>query len=349
MAAYVRDHFRKVVCLDKNMWIMLAQAATGHPKGHTWKDALAACRLARQRGTAIFPLSNSTYVEVSKIRDPRQRQHLATLMEVLSGFESLINPLLLKRIEMDAVLDADAGTPASGRAVPRLGPGVGFAFGRAIRPRIHNTATDEDITSMFLDEVPEGAELLSSATLMMERAVLVGPSDAEVPALRALGWDPGAAWNVAEERAAEERGQAARFDERVGNYWRRGRLRDVIGAREILIEFGPVIKDVVAERGPDTLDSWFDRKYRLRSLVRAMPPSEVSVEMKTALHRDAVRARRWSPNDVIDIDMTSLAVPYCDVMVTEQHVHHVITTAHLGDRMGTVMLRDLRDLPPLIF
>ena len=47
--------------------------------------------------------------------------------------------------------------------------------------------------------------------------------------------------------------------------------------------------------------------------------------------------------------MTSLAVPYCDVMVTEQHVHHIITTAHLDDRMGTVMLRDLRDLPPLIF
>jgi hypothetical protein len=123
----------------------------------------------------------------------------------------------------------------------------------------------------------------------------------------------------------------------------------VIGAREILIEFGPVIKDVAAERGPDALDSWLDRKYRLRSLVRAMPSSEVSVEMKTALHRDAVRARRWSPNDVIDIDMTSLAVPYCDVMVTEQHVHHVITTAHLDDRMGTVMLRDLRDLPPSIF
>jgi hypothetical protein len=71
----------------------------------------------------------------------------------------------------------------------------------------------------------------------------------------------------------------------------------------------------------------------------------VAIELKTALHRDAPRARAWQPNDVVDIDALSNSVPYCDVVVTEKHAHHALTTAHLGDRMGCVILRRLADLP----
>lgn len=65
--------------------------------------------------------------------------------------------------------------------------------------------------------------------------------------------------------------------------------------------------------------------------------------MKTAWHRN--RDKEWTANDIYDIDAMSIAVPYCDVVVTEKACHHVLNAARLGERMHTALLRDLRDLP----
>jgi hypothetical protein len=76
-----------------------------------------------------------------------------------------------------------------------------------------------------------------------------------------------------------------------------------------------------------------------------MPSSEVAVELKTALHRDAARAVGWLPNDVTDIDQLAMAVPYCDVVVTEKAGADSLKKAHLDERCGTTLLRSLNDLP----
>jgi hypothetical protein len=44
----------------------------------------------------------------------------------------------------------------------------------------------------------------------------------------------------------------------------------------------------------------------------------------------------------------ALAVPYCDVVVTEKACHHVLTTSHLDERMQTRILRSLDDLPAVL-
>jgi hypothetical protein len=74
-----------------------------------------------------------------------------------------------------------------------------------------------------------------------------------------------------------------------------------------------------------------------------MPSTEVCIELKTAWHRN--RDKAWTANDICDIDALSLAVPYCDVVVTEKACHHVLATAGLGQRMHTALLRRLDDLP----
>jgi hypothetical protein len=74
-----------------------------------------------------------------------------------------------------------------------------------------------------------------------------------------------------------------------------------------------------------------------------MPTTNVSIELKTAWHRN--RDKPWSANDVYDIDALSLAVPYCDIVVTEKACHHVLNSAGLGDQMHTALLRDLQELP----
>jgi hypothetical protein len=94
-----------VVYLDLLHWIGLAKAATGHRGGARYADVLAACRSARDAGVAIFPLSAVHYMEVSKIVRPDRRADIATIMEELSGFRTLVGRAQLLRIEREAALD----------------------------------------------------------------------------------------------------------------------------------------------------------------------------------------------------------------------------------------------------
>ena len=74
-----------------------------------------------------------------------------------------------------------------------------------------------------------------------------------------------------------------------------------------------------------------------------MPSTEVAIELKTAWHRN--RDKLWVANDIFDIDALAVAVPYCDIVVTEKACHHALTRAKLGDRMNTALLRSIADLP----
>jgi len=58
---------------------------------------------------------------------------------------------------------------------------------------------------------------------------------------------------VSERRAAQEIEQVARFDRDPA--WRRGRIRDVVAARELLIEINDSMFRGIAERGATTRTS----------------------------------------------------------------------------------------------
>jgi len=160
----------QLVYLDLNHWISLAQAATGHSDGARFVQVLAACREARRAGVAIFPLSNSHYVEISKIKDPRQRQDLAHVIEELSDFITLLSPAALKKIELDAVLQEPLGSlPSRWNNYPLVGYGVGFSLGRPMRPQLVGR-DGEDVTEQWR-QLPGGDELLRNAAVGLERAV----------------------------------------------------------------------------------------------------------------------------------------------------------------------------------
>ena len=134
--------------------------------------------------------------------------------------------------------------------------------------------------------------------LLAERRLLAGPLDSEVDDLRDNGWRPETAFETCEQRAQQEREQAVRFaqDER----WRRGRIRDIVLARHLIIELlESMLPDALGPRGISLEDVAGDPD-RARYLVRAMPSAEVSTELKRAAHRNP--QTRWTANDIIDID-----------------------------------------------
>lgn len=327
----------RLVYLDMNHWIGLAQAATGHAQGAGHLAALDACRAAKAAGIALFPLSGAHYIEMYNITDPRQRRDLAAVMEELSSFATLASRSTVMVLEVDALLDAVAGRQFPIKAANLLGFGVGPAFGMRGGLRIRD-ADGRDTTAEF-SASGDGAARLAEAELLFERALLAGPADADLPDLVEQGYDPRAAMKVARQRADQEEELRSRLDD--DSRWRRGRLRDVVGARELRYELSDIVEKALSERGLAWGDVLGDRES-LRGFMRAMPSTEVAIELKRTRHRDPTL--RWTPNDINDIDALSLAVPYCDVVVTEKFAHHVLTTSRVAERMDTLIMCALSDL-----
>jgi hypothetical protein len=288
----------------------------------------------------MFPLSATHYMELVNIRDPRQRQDVARVMEELSSFATLPARKLVIRYELDEILTRTLGPPAI-QPVSRSVIGKGFAWAFGIRGGFHVRAPEGDVTERVREQIGRDKfdATIAAAESWLERAVLAGPADINVELLRSYGWNPEAIRQVAEARAAEERAQVARLD--ANPRWRRGRLRDVIMAREVIIELFDLLSEELKERRSDFADVWMDKRA-VRELISSMPSTDIAVTLKTAAHRN--RDKRWLPNDIFDIDALSVAVPYCGIVVTEKHAHHVLTTERVADRTGTILLRRLGDL-----
>jgi hypothetical protein len=329
----------RLVYLDLNHWIYLAQAAVGHVQGAAYRQALEACRAAKSTGAALFPLSAAHYIEMYNIKDPRQRLDVAAVMEELSGFATIVSRSVVMVAEVRQVLDALARKEASTDAVNLMGFGVGPAFGMRGGLRMRD-ADGRDVTQELS---PKRMAALASAEWQLERALLAGPPDEEVPTLVEQGYDPRAAIKVAQQRAQQEEDLRLMLDD--DPRWRRGRLRDVVSARELRYELLDIVEAALGRRGLAWADVLGDRES-LRRFMGAMPSTEVAVALKTNRHRNA--ALRWTANDINDIDALSLAVPYCDVVVTEKFAHHVITTSRVAERMNTVVLRRISDLSHLL-
>ena len=334
---------RRSIYLDLNHWIGLAKANSGHEGGRRYAALLEAAKHAVESHEVVFPLSGQHYMEMYGIRDPRQRQDIATVMLELSEFRTLICRSLVMRLELEAVLDDLVGL----RRVPYeplrvIGTGFGHAFGIVGQLRIEDRSGEprESIRQMWPGGPGAHDELLARFQYMAEWMVLRGPPDEDLDELRANGFDPAAVRRGQEHRAQQEREQAARFDQ--DPRWRRGRIRDVISGRYFIIELFDMLSEGLAARGA-TIDELFsDDRDAVRALVDAMPSGDVHVSLQVAAHRNPRSS--WTSNDYFDIDALSLAVPYCDVVATERRRAHDLAWSGCPERLDTIVVATPEDL-----
>ena len=81
---------------------------------------------------------------------------------------------------------------------------------------------------------------------------------------------------------------------------------------------------------------------RARALVLSMPTACVRVEIKTRYHLNS--EKKWTVNDLYDIDAMAVAVPYCDVVFTDAAVRDAAQRARLGERFDTALPRTPAEL-----
>jgi hypothetical protein len=335
-----------LVYLDLLHWVALAKANSGHRDGDQFRAALTACLDAVARGVAVFPISDSIYMEISKIGQYRQRRDLREVIERLSQYRVITSRVVIANHEVESLLDELVG-PSSNpvNEMDYVDWGVARAFGMVGGFRIKTNDTDEDVTEQVAANHPDGPEAfyrkLAWAELELNRKTLDVPTPEEEPGLRADGWNPRAGYEVAALRAVQEMEQVERFNKDPG--WRGERIRDVVAAREWIIEIDRMLYDGLAARRAtiDDLLSEGDLE-KTRQVFNSMPSFDVSVSMKAAYHRNP--AHTWKPNHIQDIDALASTVPYCDVVVTDKEAASHLAQTGVADRMQTLILARVIDL-----
>jgi hypothetical protein len=334
-----------IVYLDLNHWIAFAKANSGHSSGAAVRDVLEACDTATGNGAAIFPISDTIYFEVNKIGTYRQRRSLRDVIERISRFVVVTSRSVVSVHEIETMLDTHVG-PSRDPINPMdyIDWGVIRAFGMRGDLRVFDSETAEDVTEQARAGYPEGAaefdRIMWEAQLELNRKVLDGPTPGQQEAeMRASGWNPRSAFEVAERRARQELEQVARFD--ANPSWRRGRTRDVVAAREIIIELSRHFWKGLKDRGVEFGEIFSDPEAT-RAYWDAMPSFDVAVTLKTEYHRDSNHV--WRTNDIADIDALGSTLPYCDVVVTDKAVASLAIRSGLAERLGTVVLSRTADL-----
>jgi hypothetical protein len=262
-------------------------------------------------------------------------------MEELSAFRCLMTGPEVTALEIDEALARIAGTRQRFQPLTLIGDGALQAFGKQGGLRVRSP--EGDVTAEVRQSWPGGPEAFDAwqreAELTLNRAVLRGPTDDEVPDLRARGWDPTVAKRTALQRAEQQREHARRLEEH--SRWRRGRLRDIMAAQYLALEIEGTHNEVLAAHGV-RLPDLFSTPEDARRYTDSMPSADTWITLQTAAHRNA--ATRWTPNDIFDIDALSFAVPYCDIVATERHACHVLHAAKLPARVGTRVVATPEDL-----
>ncbi|RHW23714.1 hypothetical protein D0Z08_28310 [Nocardioides immobilis] len=342
--------FAKLVYLDLNHFIYLARSqAEAAPAGlKPYSELFDAALLAVQDERVIFPLSTPHVYEMAAIKDPKQRIALADVMEQLSGFRYLLGRPEIAQCEIEEAFDRHFDSSPIRLPLNLIGTSLGWAFGMKggllIKDRDGNDVSDR-VRAELGDEVYEAK--MAEANLMMERSLLRGPSDEEIPALRANGYPPEKSEATHRSRVDFELDLAKKLD--ADDIWRRGRLRDVVAARELTHEWLDHITTEATARGI-SLDEVVSDRHTMRRFSDGMPSTRVAVSVKTRYHRDP--NHEWTPNDINDIDAMSVAVPYCDAVFTDKAIRNALASSPELRCLGTFLPRRpqeltqwLRDVP----
>ena len=210
------------------------------------------------------------------------------------------------------------------------------------------TPEGEDVTSAARQRYSGGPEefdqIVREGMVKLNRDVIDGPTPQDEAEFRADGYRPDLILERYTEEAAAEQAWARLLDEE--SRWRRGRLRDLVSAREVLFHINETLKTAANARGVHAFEDILRSAENPRRAFDAMPSFDVAVTLKTAIHRNG--QHRWTNNHIHDIHALASTLPYCDVVLTDREMVAHVRRSKLDQRLGTSVLHKLDDLSAVL-
>lgn len=335
-----------VVYLDMNVWVSMARGSSQGDE--RWTAARSALEKAVSRGQAVIPLAPAHYMELWHRRDQRSREQLGALMRDLTGYATIPSPYLVRRGEVRALVTQLMGVPSSMPSTSDLlGHGAAHAFG-APHGRLR-----------FVES------LASADGAASERPAVAPPDDWWVLDRSGPAWE----WFqlVGTQAFLESEGVDRTPEHRSGTQHMQSevRLRENIirepGTPSQLWDFlvadelkslTEEINEVAAELDADPHLFFFSGALgrtgpeSVHAFIAALPSAFAWATLRYRKHRDLTHP--WEQHDWTDISALSVAVPYCDVVITERRWAHMIEATGLAKRHATTAGQGIGALEALL-
>jgi hypothetical protein len=295
----------KIVYLDENHWIELSKAVHGRVSSPETLAVLEVLRQARALGRACFPLSYGHYLETRKHSNAQGRQRLARLMVELSGGMTITPPTIVVCHEIEVAL----GRCFPGRVVPRpfylLGKRAAHAAANPDLDFPLEWPPEAEAMSVFLRAVEEGRRREPA-----ELAYLSGNAQAGEPQV----WGPLTNQCAERQFGADLAGWAG-----AASQYSPAELK-----REIYItnlsEIEPYLQVTLAHHHIPYEEFAQLSESQRWALLDEMPWQRAEMHLKRQWAKEANRKPSERHSDLNDWGYLSLAVSYCDVVVTEKDV-----------------------------
>jgi hypothetical protein len=315
------------VYLDMNKWIEITRAMKAGPGNAP--EVITLILAAVDRGFASFPLSVGHVFETWKAASARRRHDLAPAMAAISKHHAIAAPSKLLPGELDLALQRRFGRPAVARPVQPFGWGLQHSFGQPL-PQV---SAETRVALLAHDPTMTERDI----TAFIELALLAGPPQ-DLP-LPGIAQPP---LQFAEAFAADENAQMKMFAQHGADKDMRRRavsarhmidIKDELSVAQVRAN---VTNDDIAALGVDGVTE----------LLLDLPSRGPGHHMMWWQHDNP--QTKWEPNDLDDISYLSVAVGYCDVVVTERKWAHILNTSGAAERYGTIAISKLDDLTEVL-
>ncbi|MFF5586875.1 hypothetical protein [Streptomyces hygroscopicus] len=113
-------------------------------------------------------------------------------------------------------------------------------------------------------------------------------------------------------------------------------------------DFNDLLEDINQTCDLHNLDPYklVQSREEIIDFIKSIPTRDVFSALRITRRRN--KQKRWEQHDFADLLTLSVAIPYCDVVVTEKQWCHITKQARLDTKYGTLMVHKLDDaLSPL--
>jgi hypothetical protein len=324
-----KPDFPKVLAIDCNHWIALAQVHYQRSTDAIASAALTAIRAAVSSGRLVIALHFINAFEAAKRSEPGSRERLVRFM-VSEAQSVMIRPFRqIWAAEIRAAIDSTYRS----RLVSSVRP---LVFGRGMDALMGPPRREA------LEAVSARADGMGlTQNLAALNTLFATPAFTAVAILDTIR-DHGVAHQERERAHVMNRVRQAdgalSAKERKGlelrNQWDSGFGQDV---QPVLDELG-----IPRER----FSAWLSTDDHLFAFWDAIPAVQMIVELELASAKQ--RGRRFEANDFRDVSFYEAAVPYANILLTETYWADRIRYAKLHERYDTRVLHRLADLPSLL-
>ncbi len=314
----------KTVYLDQWVWIELARVH--HGRSESWREAYEAVTACRDAGTARFPLSLSHLSEIAKRRDDASRSRLVDFMIPIWNADA-IRP-------WPQMLDSEAKNAVRFMMDKEPTDLTDFVFGKGI-----------------------GHVLGGLPALVPKHSRAVPPSPDVLRRLADVVVSPALLATVKEPELAAKIRNATRFEKGFTSRLRivsvdsglhpdKRKRKDISDARFMTTVVGEALVRAMMKATAEPralMAARMSSREQVVAILKEMP----TFYTFHVLNHGRNTSRRVKESDIWDFAL-SIAIPYCDIVVTETGWCNIAKRAGLDELYGTRLAHTAAGLAALL-